>query len=67
MEAAGIMAAVWDEIRPKRSLVLKGISDFADERKTDLDATRGGLFRRLAMRNCVRFLWLLLEIGIWEV
>ena len=42
-------------------LVLRGISDFGDDRKKELDAIGAGDLRRYAMGNAVRFLWGLLD------
>jgi nucleoside phosphorylase len=61
MEAGGLMAALCDGVDPKRALIIRGISDFADERKAKLDKTREGGIRRYAMRNCISLLWALLE------
>jgi nucleoside phosphorylase len=63
MESAGVLAAVYEKADPARSLVLRGISDYGDERKAQLDGVRGGGLRRYAMRNAIRLLWRLLEAG----
>ena len=63
MESGGMLAAVYSRADPTRSLVLRGISDFGDDRKKDLDAIGGGGLRRYAMGNTVRLLWGLLEAG----
>jgi nucleoside phosphorylase len=63
MESAGVLAAVYRQADPKRSLVLRAISDFADERKAEMDRVEGGCVRRYAMRNACRLLWRLLEAG----
>lgn len=60
MEAAGFMAAISRRLVHIPSLVLRGISDFGDERKKELDAIGRGSIRRYAMRNATRFLSLLL-------
>lgn len=63
MEAAGFLAAVHQRQSPTSTLVLRGISDFGDERKQSLDATGNGAFRRYAMQNALRLLWGLLSAG----
>jgi tetratricopeptide (TPR) repeat protein/nucleoside phosphorylase len=63
MESAGLMAAAVRRMEPARTLVICGISDYGDERKSDLDAVREGALRRYAMRNATRLLWSLLEAG----
>jgi nucleoside phosphorylase len=63
MESGGILAAVYERTDPAHSLVLRGISDYGDERKQQLDQVKEGVLRRYAMRNAVRFLWRLLEVG----
>jgi hypothetical protein len=62
MESGGALAAIYERAEPARSLVLRGISDYGDERKSQLDRVRGGALRRYAMRNAVRLLWYLLEV-----
>lgn len=63
MEAAGLMQAVYEQVSPTRTLVLRGISDFADERKEQFDRTGMGSFRVYAMRNATRLLFQLMEVG----
>jgi nucleoside phosphorylase len=64
MESAGLMAAAVRHADPKRTLILRGISDFGDERKSELDATGAGALRSYAMRNAIELLWALLETDI---
>jgi hypothetical protein len=63
MEAAGIMAAAAD--RKTSTLVIRGISDLADESKP-ADDKRGaeGAVRRYAMGNAVEFLWMLMDLHL---
>jgi nucleoside phosphorylase len=61
MEAGGLMAAVAEGADVKRTLILRGISDYGDERKAKLDKIRAGALRRYAMRNVISLLWALLE------
>lgn len=57
MEAAGLMAAVYEEAVPRRTLVLRAISDYGDERKGTLDRMNSGAFRLYAIRNAIALLW----------
>jgi nucleoside phosphorylase len=63
MESAGLLTALFEAVDPKRSLILRGISDYADNRKKELDDVQRGALRRYAMRNALALLWALLEIG----
>lgn len=64
MEGAALAAAAEERQPQVTALVFRGISDFADERKRKLDSIASGGIRRYAMRNAVRFLFLLAELGI---
>jgi nucleoside phosphorylase len=64
MEAAGFMAASQDRLAKTPTLVVRGISDFGDEQKKKLDTIGTGSVRKYAMRNAVRFLWLLVDLGL---
>jgi nucleoside phosphorylase len=64
MESAGLMEAALSRIVPARTLIIRGISDYGDERKSQLDAIEGGGLRRYAMRNATHLLWALLESGV---
>src|SRR5579859_7416208 len=64
MEAAGLMAAVYKQADPQRTLVLRAISDRGDSQKKKLDAIGKGALRRYAMRNAVNLLWKFLDAGI---
>jgi nucleoside phosphorylase len=61
MEAGGAMVAAIERTDPKRIVVLRGVSDFGDERKGELDALGEGILRRYAMRNALDLLWGLLD------
>lgn len=63
MEAAGVVKSASDRLNPVRVLVLRGISDFADERKAEFDQQEKGVWRRLSMRNATFFFLSLLG---WE-
>jgi nucleoside phosphorylase len=53
MESWGVMASVYGKADPKRSLIIRGISDFGDIRKGNFDRRGTGAIRRLAARNCI--------------
>ena len=61
MEGAGAARAVKEYDRDVALLVLRGISDFADERKADLDAVvsgqASGAWRRYAAENAIDLLF----------
>jgi nucleoside phosphorylase len=62
-EGYGFLDAVevYDRLRPK--LIIRGISDPANEDKEELERITQGACRRLAMQNCGRFFLALLEAG----
>jgi nucleoside phosphorylase len=64
MESAGLMASAFKRVEPTRTLVIRGISDYGDERKSTLDALGEGALRRQAMHNATTFLWTLLRSGV---
>jgi nucleoside phosphorylase len=55
MEAAGVVKAASDRLNPVCVLAVRGISDFADERKTKIDNQGKGAWRRLGVRNATSF------------
>ena len=63
MEAAGVAKTAHDRNTAKKLLVVRGISDFADERKTSLDVQARGNWRLYAMTCAARFLAGLLRWG----
>jgi nucleoside phosphorylase len=63
MECAAVVRAAEARKHRKRALVIRGISDYGDPRKKELDAIGGGSLRKYAMRNAVRLLWALLDAG----
>lgn len=65
MEASGVLAALNQTISQRRSLVLRGVSDFGDERKTELDQVQQGILRQFAMYNTVQLFWKLLEVRLF--
>lgn len=66
MEAVGVMTAMFESAGHERALVLRGVSDYSDERKKSLDAIDKGALRRAAVDNAVRFLSLCFGIGAFE-
>jgi nucleoside phosphorylase len=56
MEAAGIASAAGDRIHPLPCLVIRGISDRSDEKKSSLDSDGKKVWRRYAVRNATAFL-----------
>lgn len=63
MESGGVLETAYSHISPARTLVIRGISDFGDSRKKELDQIGEGALRRYAMRNAARLLWALFEAG----
>jgi len=64
MESAGLVASAFKRVNPTRTLVIRGISDYGDERKATLDSLGEGSLRRLAMHNATALLWTLLRTGV---
>lgn len=62
MESAGVLAAAYP--RGTDTLIIRGISDFSDNRKKDLDKIGKGALRRYAMHNAIGLLWVLLDLGL---
>jgi nucleoside phosphorylase len=63
MESGGVLWAVYDAARAVDGLVLRGVSDYADERKAELDRIGRGDLRRYAMHNALQFFWALMAAG----
>ena len=64
MESGGVLSSVYSHSEPKSTLILRGISDFGDDRKKELDSIGKGGIRRYAMNNTIRLLWSLLEAQV---
>jgi nucleoside phosphorylase len=64
MESAGLMAAAMRRVEPARTLIIRGISDYGDKRKKQLDKVGEGALRRYAMRNATCLLLRLMETGV---
>jgi nucleoside phosphorylase len=62
MESAAVLLAAQNRTDPKRAIAIRGISDFGDEHKKELDKQGDGVLRRYAMRNAVRLLFALLDV-----
>jgi nucleoside phosphorylase len=61
MEAVGLFGAERPLSIPPAALIVRGISDFADGTKDDLDDTSRGKFRRAAMRSATQFVLNLID------
>jgi nucleoside phosphorylase len=64
MESGGVEVAAYKSADAKRTLVVRGISDFGDERKGMLEAVQSSGLRGYAMRNASRLLMLLIREGV---
>jgi nucleoside phosphorylase len=62
MESVGVLNAAHK--RSVSSLIIRGISDYSDERKTKLDETGNGALRRYAMNNSLALLWALMDLRL---
>jgi nucleoside phosphorylase len=62
MESAGILNAAHK--RAVSSLIIRGISDYSDDRKNKLDGIGQGVLRRYAMNNALGLLWVLMELRL---
>lgn len=67
MEAAGMMIAKDEAYESSaKTLVLRGVSDFGDERKSELDDESKGKYRKIAMQNALGFLELVIDSFVKE-
>ena len=64
MESGAVLSTVYSHSDPTRTMMLRGISDFGDARKRELDSIGKGGLRRYAMSNAIGLLWQLMEAGI---
>ncbi len=62
MESGGVLNAAHK--RAVSSLIIRGISDYSDERKTKLDEIGRGALRRYAMNNALALLWVLMDLRL---
>lgn len=65
METAAAYDAAWTTIHPARMLAIRGISDFADHRKSEVEQDYKGKFRDVCMLNATDFFLLLVEAGVF--
>jgi nucleoside phosphorylase len=65
METAAIYEATETEIQPRRRLAIRGISDFADDRKQLVEREYRGKFREISMLNASDFFLELLKAGVF--
>lgn len=61
MESAGFLQAADGREAPIRTMVVRGVSDFANEKKKELDSVGDGVWRRYAMYSAGSFLTHLLR------
>ncbi|MDJ0797411.1 MAG: SIR2 family protein [Calothrix sp. MO_167.B12] len=64
MESYGFMYASKNKAKPEKTLILRGISDYGDERKKQFDKIGDGALRRYAMHNALQLLWCFLKIDV---
>jgi len=65
-EGAGAAQAGYGRSNAVTTVVIRGISDFADERKRALDVAGNGMWRRYAMFNAVTFLSSFMESELFR-
>jgi nucleoside phosphorylase len=66
MESAGVLDAAHIRTPAPRTLIVRGISDYGDERKKLIEDTTRGAFRRLAIHNATAYLIRLIEAGVFS-
>jgi len=66
MESAGVFDAVAIRTPPPQMLAIRGISDFADERKKLIEDGTKGQFRAVAAKNALSLLLRGIEAGFFE-
>ncbi len=65
MESAGVFHAAFVRIPAPRVLAIRGISDFADERKEILETAAQGGFRTLAIKNAITLFITAVKAGVF--
>lgn len=65
METAGVYDAAWLRTPPPRVIAIRGISDFGDDRKQQLEVAAKESFRQLAMRNALALLISSIRAGLF--
>lgn len=63
-EGGAFLTAVCSHASPSATMLLRGVSDFADERKKSLDRIGKRGLRAYAMNNATQLLWLLLDADL---
>lgn len=66
MESAGVYDAGIIRTPAPRTISIRGISDFADERKDKIENSAKGLFRELAVKNALSLLIHGIEAGLFQ-
>lgn len=61
MESAGFLAAVYDRLESRNTVVIRGISDFGDARKSSIDKINKGAIRKVAALNAIDLLFVLMH------
>lgn len=65
MESAGVYDAALLRTPAPRAIAIRGISDFADERKEKLEAVAKGGFRKLAVKNALSLFIAAIQAGLF--
>lgn len=63
MESGGVLASTTQRLESIPTIILRGISDFGDERKNELENDFKGAFRSYAMNNTMNFLLGIIKSG----
>lgn len=66
LESAGVLRSAHNRSKTVRTMVLRGISDFADERKASLDSISRGIWRRYAMYSATTLMLSILTQDIFR-
>lgn len=66
MESAGVFDAAFIRIPAPRVMAIRGISDFADERKEILEKAAKGGFRKLAIKNSITLFITAVKAGLFQ-
>jgi nucleoside phosphorylase len=66
METAGVSDASFIRTPAPRTIAIRGISDYADERKEVFERASKGLFRAVAVRNAAALLLSAIELGLFS-
>ncbi|MEP1445864.1 MAG: tetratricopeptide repeat protein [Paraglaciecola sp.] len=64
MESYGVMQSVFENV--PSNLIIRGVSDFCDERKKELDELGDGSIRKIAMQNSYSFLCALADQNLFK-